>query len=82
MSKKDDAWNNAHIIRGKNPNLYRKDDFGNKIYKPSYGKQSDMGWEIDHSHPISKGGNDWKKNLQAVQWKENREKSDKYPYKS
>ena len=51
------------------------------MYKPSYGKQSDMGWEVDHRHPISKGGTDSSRNLQAVQWEENRKKSDTYPYK-
>ena len=51
------------------------------MYKSSYGRQSDMGWEIDHKHPISKGGTDNSNNLHAVQWKENRQKSDKYPYK-
>lgn len=77
----DNAWNNATKIRGKNPNLYRKDDYGNPIYKLSYGKTSDMGWELDHKYPKSKGGSDSSKNLQAVQWEENRKKSDTYPYK-
>lgn len=77
----DNAWNNATKIRGKNPNLYRKDDYGNPIYRPSYGKTSDMGWELDHKYPKSKGGSDSSKNLQAVQWEENRKKSDTYPYK-
>lgn len=79
--KKEVAWENAHKIREKNSELYRKDDYGNVIYKPSYGKQSDMGWEIDHKHPKSKGGTDSSRNLQAVQWEENRKKSDTYPYK-
>lgn len=77
----DNVWNNATKIRGKNPNLYRKDDYGNPIYKPSYGKTSDMGWELDHKYPKSKGGSDSSRNLQAVQWEENRKKSDTYPYK-
>ena len=51
------------------------------IYKPSYGKQSEMGWELDHKFPKSKGGTDSSRNLQAVQWEENRKKSDTYPYK-
>lgn len=79
--KKEVAWENAHEIRGKNSELYRKDDYGNVIYKPSYGKQSDMGWKIDHKHPKSKGGTDNSRNLQAVQWEENRKKLDTYPYK-
>ena len=78
--KKEIAWENAHIIRGKNPDVYRKDDYGNEIYRSSYGKQSTKGWEVDHRHPVSKGGTDVPRNLQAVQWKENRSKSDKYPY--
>lgn len=81
MSKKDIAWDNAHIVRGKNSNLYRKDDYGNLMYKPSYGKKSEIGWEIDHKHPVSKGGTDKSNNLHAVQWEENRQKSNKYPYK-
>ena len=43
-SKKDieNAWNNANIIRGKNPDVYRKDKYGNEIYKSSYGKTSQI----------------------------------------
>lgn len=79
--QKQIAWNNAKKISGKDPDLYRKDSCGNTIYKPSYGKQSNMGWEVDHKHPVSKGGTDSSKNLQALQWEANREKSDKYPFK-
>ena len=78
----EEAWNNAHKMRGKNPDVYRKDDYGNIMYRSSYGKQSDMGWEVDHRHPVSKGGTDSSRNLRAVQWEENRSKSNKYPYKS
>lgn len=80
--KKDIAWEQANIIKGKNPNLYREDAYGNQIYKPSYGKQTTMGWEIDHKHPLSKGGTDTSRNIHAVQWEENRTKSNKYPYKN
>ena len=79
-TKKEIAWENAHKVRGRNPDVYRKDDYGNLMYWSSYGKQSDMGWEIDHIHPKAKGGTDSPRNLQAVQWEENRKKSDKYPY--
>lgn len=80
-SKKEKAWENAKIIKGKNPDVYRQDNYGNTIFKASYGKKSDMGWEIDHKHPKADGGTDNPRNLQAVQWAENRKKSDKYPYK-
>ena len=65
--QKGNAWNKAEDIGGKNPNLYRKDKFGNVLYKPSYGKDSEMGWEIDHSKPKSKGGTDHPNNLQIMQ---------------
>lgn len=80
--QKEKAWEESKTIKGKDPDVYRKDPYGNTIYKPSYGKKSEMGWEVDHKHPVAKGGTDSPKNLQAVQWKENRSKSDKYPYKN
>ncbi len=78
--QKEQAWEKAKPIHGKNSNLYRRDSFGNLIYKPAYGKGGDMGWELDHKKPISKGGTDSSRNLQAVQTKTNRKKSDKYPF--
>ena len=45
----DQIWDKGAIIRGKNPDLYRKDIYGNTMYKPSYGKTSEMGWNVDHS---------------------------------
>lgn len=80
MSKKDDAWNNANEIKGQNPDVWRKDAYGNKIRYGSYGTQGDYGWEIDHKHPVSKGGTDSPRNLQALYWEENRQKGNKYPY--
>ena len=73
--QKDHAWESAKKVRGKNPDLYRKDQQNNVIYKPSYGKTSDMGWEIDHSKPQSKGGSDHLNNLQPLNTKANRQKS-------
>jgi len=77
----DRIWEKAKPIPGKDPALYRKDAAENPIYKPSYGKDSEMGWEIDHKHPVSDGGTDNPRNLQPLQAVENREKSDQYPWK-
>lgn len=77
-SKKDQVWEKGHRMRGKDPDLYRKDSKGNELYYSSYGKQSDMGWEIDHSKPQDKGGTDHLNNLQPLQWEANRKKSNKY----
>lgn len=75
--RKDEVWEKAKSIRGKNPNLYRRDFMGNIIYKSSYGKASEMGWEIDHSKPKSKGGTDHLNNLRPLQTRANRRKGDK-----
>lgn len=75
---KEHAWSKAAIVPGKNPNLYRMDKYGSEIYKPSYGKNSPKGYEIDHSKPVSKGGTNHKNNLQVLQTSNNRAKGNKY----
>jgi 5-methylcytosine-specific restriction endonuclease McrA len=79
VSKKviEDAWEKAKPIRGKDPDTWRKDDEGNTIRWGSYGTTGDYGWEVDHCHPVSKGGTDNPRNLRPLHWQENREKSDK-----
>ena len=78
--QKQIAWENAKKIRGKNPNLFRRDRFGNQIYKPAYGTHGSQGWEVDHSHPKARGGTDAPGNLQAMQTAANRAKGKRYPY--
>jgi 5-methylcytosine-specific restriction endonuclease McrA len=78
----DKAWNNAKKIRGKNPKQYRQDPYGNSMYRSAYGKNSDQGWEVDHIKPKSRGGSDATRNLQALNTKANREKSDSLVKKS
>ena len=46
----------------------------NQIYKPAYGKVGEQGWQVDHKNPISRGGTDNPRNLQAIQTEENRQK--------
>ena len=48
------------------------------MYKPSYGKTSEMGWNVDHSKPQAKGGTDHLNNLQPMNSRANSSKSDKY----
>ena len=77
----NEVWERGKKISGKDPNLYREDAAGNTIYRPSYGKDSEMGWEVDHKNPVDRGGSDNLRNLQPLQTKENRQKGKKYPYK-
>ncbi len=76
-----DTWEEAKPIRGKNPNVWRKDKCDNKIRFGSYGTIGEYGWEIDHKNPKSKGGSNQDRNLQPLHWEENRKKSDKTNYK-
>lgn len=74
--QKEKAWNNAKRIRGKDPDLYRQDPYGNEMYKHSYGKDSDAGWEVDHIKPKSRGGSNSTYNQQALNTSVNRGKGD------
>jgi 5-methylcytosine-specific restriction endonuclease McrA len=78
----DKVWNSAKIIKGKDPAEYRQDPYGNVMYKNSYGKNTDMGWEVDHIKPKSKGGSDAIRNLQALNSKINKSKSNSLVKKS
>ena len=77
QNKKEQVWEKGNKVRGKDPDLYRKDDEGNMMYKPSYGKSSQMGWEIDHSKPQSEGGTDHLNNLRPLNTSANRGRNNK-----
>ena len=76
-----EMWGKARPIKGKNPDVWRKDKYNNKIRFGSYGTQGEYGWEIDHKNPKARGGSDQDRNLQPLYWKENREKGKKSQYK-
>ena len=75
----DLVWEKATKIRGDDPNKKRKDACGKPIIKSKYGQKVPTGWEIDHKNPVSKGGTDNLRNLQPLQWDNNRSKGDTYP---
>lgn len=77
----ESVWKKAKPIRGKNPNVWRKDIYGNIIRFSSYGTKGDFGWEIDHIKPKDKGGSDQLINFRPLHWTENRKKGAKMKYK-
>ncbi len=77
----DKVWKKGKIINGENPNVWRKDCEGKKIRRASHGTKGEYAWERDHIKPKSKGGKDGLDNLQPLNTKANREKSDTYPHK-
>jgi len=72
----EQVWEKANPIRGRDEDVWRRDDEGNVIRHGSYGTVGEYGWEIDHKNPVSKGGTDNIRNLRPLHWEENREKSD------
>lgn len=74
---RDWCWNEADPIRGRNPNLWRQDEFGNEIYKPSYGMGGEHGWEVGHRHPVSQGGTDHRRNLRVEHTETNESEGDR-----
>jgi hypothetical protein len=69
-------WLNAATIKGKDIALWRQDPCGALMYWHDYGRtNSKHGWEIDHILPVASGGTDDTTNLQALHWKNNRQKA-------
>ena len=80
--QKINAWEKGFIVDGLDPREYRKDIAGAWMSWNEYGNtnsETGLGWEIDHRKPEAKGGTDDPSNLRAMQWKNNRSKSDNYP---
>ena len=81
----DESLQRAVWVKGKispkhNADLYRQDMCGDWMQYDEHGKETKWGWEIDHIKPLAKDGSDDLSNLQPLFWKNNRRKSDTYPW--
>jgi 5-methylcytosine-specific restriction endonuclease McrA len=72
----DQVWEKGKAVSGYNPNVYRQDSYGSWMRFTEYGKETEAGWEIDHIIPSIHGGGDELRNLQPLQWENNRRKGD------
>lgn len=78
--KRRHAWENARKVEGFDATLFRKDACGAWIMWDKYGnRESNLGWEIDHILPVSKGGPDILENIRAMQHLNNASKGNDYP---
>ena len=62
----DLIFSKGSVVSGMNPKLYRKDCYGNLMFRYSCGKYTNLGWNVDHSKPIAKGGTNSIRNLQPM----------------
>jgi hypothetical protein len=71
--RKRAVWAKAHIIPGRDAELWRSDAFGSVIRYSDYGdRSSDYGWEIDH-YAVPRGfdGIDMLANSRPLHWRNN-----------
>ncbi len=73
------VWSKAQKDEEYDENEHRKDACGAWIARSEYGKQTEEGWDIDHSFPLAMGGDNSEFNLQALHWRNNRSKADSFP---
>lgn len=61
------VWKKGWPVEGRDPDLWRADDYGTLMYRWDFGNRSSPhGWEIDHMHPVSLGGSDDLSNLRPL----------------
>lgn len=75
------VWQKGRTIPGFDAGVWRHDTCGAVMRYNEHGNtNSEYGWEIDHIRPQAKGGQTTWDNLQPLNWKNNRAKSDTYPW--
>ncbi len=74
-------WDQAYVVDDHSPDLYREDPMGNVLYWHNYGKNTAMGWGIDHILPKCYNGSNKFINLQVMQTEAIGKSQDKFMQK-
>ena len=83
----DKIWEKGVVVNDLNPTVYRTDDAGGLMKRTLYGKEGNLGWEVDHIYSKEKlkalgvPKNRWDDmvNLRPMNAKNNVAKGEDYP---
>ncbi|KAK9116709.1 hypothetical protein Sjap_015656 [Stephania japonica] len=70
---KQQCWDKADKIEGRDPDRWRRDSLGNIVFRKLVGCPGCLCHDYDHILPYSKGGKSTLENCQVLQEKENTE---------
>ncbi|XP_050377742.1 uncharacterized protein LOC126794979 [Argentina anserina] len=76
-SVKQQCWEKAEKIRGRDPDRWRRDPLGNTVFRKLVGCPGCLCHDYDHIVPYSKGGESTLENCQVLQAKVNRSKGNR-----
>ncbi|WCJ35927.1 HNH endonuclease [Euphorbia peplus] len=76
-SVKVQCWEKAEKIRGRNPERWRRDPYGNIVFRKLVGCPGCLCHDYDHILPFSKGGKSTLENCQVLQATVNRSKGNR-----
>uniref|UniRef100_A0A1J3EF01 HNH nuclease domain-containing protein n=1 Tax=Noccaea caerulescens TaxID=107243 RepID=A0A1J3EF01_NOCCA len=74
---KQQCWEKAEKIKGRDPERWRRDHLGNIVFRKLVGCPGCLCHDYDHIVPYSKGGKSTLENCQVLQAKVNRSKGNK-----
>ncbi|CAM6097242.1 unnamed protein product [Calypogeia fissa] len=64
---KDACWRQASVVKGRDPERWRRDALGNLVFQKLVGCQGCLCYNYDHVVPYSKGGKSTLENCQVLQ---------------
>ncbi|XP_075660461.1 uncharacterized protein LOC142630355 [Castanea sativa] len=74
---KQQCWNKAEKVRGRDPDRWRRDALGNLVFRKLVGCPGCLCHDYDHIVPYSKGGQSTLENCQVLQATVNRSKGNR-----